>query len=186
MRFAFVWIVALLCSLSSASAATSAATAVVSLTIVNAPPYIASLTINPEEPAMHESLACIADIRDEFPDMSTLDVVWLHEDRVITTGELIVPAEHGLAPGDTLTCIARATDDQGARSNALTARATLTETTLRDRLSGQRGITGFAVAGQKEGKGGQNSSILVAILIVLFALNAVLTARHLRTRKESR
>lgn len=182
MRFALVCMIALLCSLSFTSATTSTATAIVRLEIINAPPHLASLTISPEKPAMHESLACIADIRDEHPDKNTLDVAWLHGDTLVSTGELIIPAEHNLAPGDELRCIARATDDQGSRSNALTATALLTETTLTDRLSGLAGITGFAVAGEPKGKASSNS-ILVAVLVILFALNAVLTAKHLRRKK---
>lgn len=183
MRFALAWVLVLLCSLPITSAATSTATAVVRLEIINAPPHLASLTISPEEPAMHETLACTADIHDEHPGQNTLEVAWLLGDRLLSTGELIVPAEHGLAPGDTLTCIARATDEEGSLSNALTATATLTESTFADRLSGLGGITGFAVAGEQNGKGSTNS-ILLAVLVILFALNAVLTARHFRTRKE--
>lgn len=183
MRFALAWVLVLVCSLSSASAATSTATAVVTLEVVNAPPHLASLTISPEKPAMHETLACTADIRDEHPGQNALEVAWLLGDRLLSTGELIVPAEHGLAPGDTLTCIARATDEEGSLSNALTATATLTESTFADRLSGLAGITGFAVAGGQEGS---TNSILLAILVILFALNAVLTARHFRKRNNSR
>ena len=184
MRFPLVCMIALLCAIPFASAATSTATAVVSLEIINAPPRIVSLTISLENPAMHESIACIANISDEHPDQNTLTVAWLHGDTLISTGEFIVPEEHDLAPGDELSCIARATDEEGSRSNALIATAILTETTLADRISGLASITGSVVAGQPNGGASQNS-ILVAILVVLFALNAVLTAKHIR-RKKSR
>lgn len=183
MRFALAWVLALMCSLPSAAAATSTATAVVTLQIINAPPYLASLTITPEEPLMHETIACTAEIRDEHPEQNSLDIVWLYEGELLSTGEQLILADHNLAPGDAITCIARARDEEGSRSNALTATAVLTESTLTERLSGLAGITGFAVAGRQAGS---TNSILFAVLATLFALNAVLTARHLMTRKELR
>ena len=113
--------------------------------------------------------------------MSTLDVVWLHGDTVLSTGELLFLGEHDLIPGDKITCIARATDEEGLRSNALTATAILEESTFTDRLSGLAGVTGFAVAGQPKAQG--QNSILVAILVILFALNAVLIAKRIRIKK---